>query len=378
MQRDVLSQPALAAYADRVVFAATDTDREDNAAFLAAYPVKLWPTFFVIDAATEVPLAVHPGSMSLDETRAFLDEALAARDPARADDPQVKALLTAHAALSAGQNVAAAGAYADAARLPGPRRTEAILGGLRAAADPAGCVAFGLEHLRDVTTGGAPGDVAAALLSCAQKLPASAPARNDATAQVKARLQELALHPAPGASVDDRADVLDQLASLHDAAGDKASFTAAHTARLALLEDDAAKAGSVDGARVHDYARMNSYLALGRGDDAVKMLRERTTQLPKSYEAWARLASTLHKLGRHDEAGAALEQALALSYGTRRLRYLTLRADIAAAQKDTAGERAALQAVVDDGARLPRALGANGVIAQARERLQKATAPTQP
>lgn len=371
MQRDVLSKPALAAYADRVVFVAVDTDREENAAFLSAYPVQLWPTFYVIDAATEVPLAVHPGSMSLDETLAFLDGALAARDPARASDPQVKALLTAHAALAGGKMTQAALAYAEAAHLPGPRRTEAILGGLRAFPDPAACVVFGITHLRDVDHGGAPGDVAAGLLSCAEKLPAAAPARKNATALVTTRLQELADHPAAGASVDDRADVLDQLADLRDAAGDKAAFAAAHEARLKLLEEDAAQAASVDGARVHDYARMNSYLALGRGDDAVKMLTERTQQLAKSYEAWARLASTLHKLGRDDDAKRAVDQAIALSYGTRRLRYLTLRADIAAAKKDVAAERAALTQLVDDGAKLPPALGAEGVLKTARERLAK-------
>ena len=369
MQRDVLSKPALAAWADRVVFVAVDTDREENAAFLAKHPIKLWPTFFVIDAATEVPLAVHPGSMSLDETLAFIDGALAARAPAGATDPQAKALLTAHAALSAGQMVPAALAYAEAAHLPGPRRTEAILGGLRAFADPAECVVFGIEHLRDVDSGGAPGDVAGLLLSCAERLPADSAARKNAAAQVKARLQELAEHPARGASVDDRADVLDQLADMHEAAGDKAGFTAAHEARLKLLEDDAAQAGSVDGARVHDYARMNSYLALGRGDDAVKMLSERTSQLPKSYEAWARLASTQHKLGREDDANRACDQAIALSYGTRRLRYLTLRADIAAARKDVDAERAALTQLVDDGAKLPPALGAEAIVKPARERL---------
>jgi predicted Zn-dependent protease len=116
---------------------------------------------------------------------------------------------------------------------------------------------------------------------------------------------------------------------------------------------------------------MNSYLALSRGDDAVKLLSERTTQLPESYEAWARLASTLHKLGRHGEANRACDRAIALSYGTRRLRYLTLRADIAAAQNDAVAERAALQQVIDDGAKLPPALGAAAVVEQARERLAR-------
>jgi thiol-disulfide isomerase/thioredoxin len=369
MQRDVLSQPALARFEDRVVFVAVDTDREENAAFLAAYPVKLWPTFFVLDAASEAPLAVHPGSMSLAEMVRFLEGALVARDAATTTDPQAQALLAAHAAVSAGQPSTAAAAYARAAQLPGPRRTEAILGGLRAFPDPAACVVFGIEHLHNVHEGGAAGDVAANLLSCAAKLPPDAPARHNATARATARLVELRSTPAVGASVDDRADVLALLADRYKEDGDTAAFTAAHTERLKLLEDDAAQAKSIDDARVHDYARMNSYLALGRGGDAVKMLTERTTQLPRSYEAWARLSSTLFKLGRLDEARVAVERAIALSYGTRRLRYLDLRADIAAARKDPADERAALQLLVDDGGKLPRALGAESLVQTARARL---------
>jgi thiol-disulfide isomerase/thioredoxin len=375
MQRDVLTRPALAAFSDRVIFVAVDTDRPENAAFLARFPVALWPTFFLLDPADETPWAVHPGSMSLQETVRFIDDALAARDPAKAADPQTRALRAAHAALAAGEGDKAAGLYIEAATAAGPRRTEAILGALRALPSPKHCVAFGLAHLRDVDHGGAPGDVAAAVLSCAGDLPAGDAARTQATDVVKARLLELAATPAAGASVDDRADVLATLAGLHDDAGDQAASRAVHQARLALLEEDAARADSVEGARVHDYARMNSYLALGRGDDAVAMLTQRTQQLPTSYEAWARLASTLHKLGRHDDAWVAVDRAIALAYGTRRLRYLTLKADIAAARKDIAGERAALQQLGDDGDRLPAALGAAAMVQKARARLQALPTP---
>jgi thiol-disulfide isomerase/thioredoxin len=375
MQREVLTRPALAAFSDRVVFVAVDTDRPENAAFLTRFPVSLWPTFFVVDPTNEVPLAVHPGSMSLDETVRFVDVALAARDPAKAADPQTRALRAAHAAVAAGEGDKAAGHYIEAATAAGPRRTEAMLGALRALPSPKDCVAFGLSHLRDVDHGGAPGDVAAAVLSCARDLPAGDPDRTKATAVLQTRLLELAATPAAGASVDDRADVLATLAGLHDDAGDQAAARAVHQARLALLEEDAARADSVEGARVHDYARMNSYLALGRGDEAVGMLMQRTQQLPTSYEAWARLAFTLHKLGRQDEAWVAVDKAIALSYGTRRLRYLTLKADIAAARKDVAGERAALQQLGDDGDRLPAALGAAATVQKARARLQALPTP---
>jgi thiol-disulfide isomerase/thioredoxin len=369
MQQEVLAQPALAAFADRIVFAAADTDREENAPFLAIHPVTMWPTFFLLDPQSNTPVAVRPGAMSLGQTLSFLETGLSARDPSTAVDPQTKALWAGHQAMQASSLAQAAAAYAEAARLPGRRRTEAILGGFRALSDPSACVAFGLEHLRDVEEGGAAGDIAASLLACARKLPATDERRAVAVSAVVTRWEELAQRPAASSSVDDRADVLAQLATLRQEAGDTQAAAAIHEARLRLLEAAAAQASTPQAARVHDYARMNSYLALGRGDQAVAMLVERTRQLPQSYEAWARLASTLHKLGRQNEAEVAVERAVALAYGTRRLRYLTLHADIAAARHDLAGERAALQRLVDDGNRLPRALAADDLVRAATERL---------
>lgn len=383
MQRDVLARPALARLTDRVVFVAVDTDRAENVDFLARHPVRVWPTFFVLDPNADAPLAVRPGSMSLEETIAFVEGALAARDPTRTADPQALALSLAHAA-GARQDTRQAGEhFLTAASHPGPRRAEAILGAMRVLEDPARCVGFGLQHLRDVIQGGAPGDVAASVMACAVRLPHDAPLRREATGRVKERLLELVARPPPGAAVDDRADVLAQLAELHEASGDRAAFVGTHEARLKLLEEDARLATTVEAARVHDYARMGSYLALGRGDAAVTMLVERTRQLPSSYEAWARLASTLFKLGRHAEARAAADKAVDLSYGARRLRYLTLRADIAAGEQDVAAERAALRRIVAEvetesssAALQVKVQGADGLVTLARQRLERLATTT--
>ena len=145
--------------------------------------------------------------------------------------------------------------------------------------------------------------------------------------------------------------------------GDKAAATAAHVTRLKLLKDDAAKATTPKQAQVHDYARLNSLLALGRGDDAVALFQQRVWELPGEYEPWARLASTFFKLDRCPLAAPVVQQAIALSYGTRRLRYRLLAADIAHKLNDVAGERAALQALVQEAATLPPAL-ADAALAQ--------------
>ncbi len=374
MQRDVLGDPALKAYEDRVVFAAVDTDRASSASFVARYPLKAWPTLFVIDPSSGAALAEHGGSLSLVELERFLDEALRARDPSVAKEPQVKEVLAGHAAMAKKDYAAAAAHYVAAAALPGPRVREAALGAMRAySADKgdAACVDFGEKNAaRMEGASSSAGDFSYYLYACADRL--KDPAKKKAGLQAaRALLEEVTGKPAAGASVDDVADALDVLAEVAKDQGDDAAFKAAHQKRLALLEADAAAQKTAEAARVHDYARMNSYLALGRGDDAVKMLRERTQQLPKSYEAWARLGQVFHALKRDDDALPAVQNAVTLSYGPRRLRYLSLLADVDAARGDKAGEKKALMDLVDAGENLPDAQRNDAAVAAARERLAK-------
>lgn len=375
MQREVLEQPALAALADRVEFVAVDTDRVENAAFLARFPVTLWPTFFVLDPARPdgPPLAVHPGSGTLEELLALVRGGLAARStPDDADRRLDEALASVHAAGAEPASVAAAWDRALALAPAGhPRRGELLrrAAWARVKGEPAACVGFIERHRAEVTTGGAPGDLEAALLSCAGRL--GGDAQRAARERARARLRTLVQDPPVGAAVDDRADTMATLAELEETLGDHAAAVALHEQRLRLLEDDAKKAGTEKGAQVHDYARLNSLLFLGRGDDAVALLQARARALPDDYEPPARLASALFRLKRHDEAKVAATTAIDKSYGPRRLRYLLLLADIEAARGDAAAARAALLRLVDDGAALPETMRPTGLLDDARRRLAK-------
>jgi thiol-disulfide isomerase/thioredoxin len=357
MQRDVLSKPALAAYADRVVFVAVDTDRPENAAFLSRFVVKLWPTFFAIGSDGERVLGVHPGSMDVQETTAFLDDAIRVAHAAAIDGPE-RALLEAHAALGRADTTTALAKYTEASATPWARRTEAIMGAMRVLSttkDYGGCMRFGLSLLRAVDRGGAPGDLAGSVLACAEKLD-DKKVLAETLPVLRARFEELVKSPPAGSAVDDKADVLATLADIEESLGNADAVKAAHVKRLALLEADAAAATTPKQAQVHDYARLNSLMALGRGAEAVALFEQRTKELPDDYEPAARLASTLFKLDRFAEADVAVEKAIALSYGTRRLRYRLLQADIAAKLKDVGKERAALEAIVAENAKLPAAL----------------------
>jgi thiol-disulfide isomerase/thioredoxin len=374
MQREVLEQPALGALADRVEFVAVDTDRVENAAFLARFPVSLWPTFFVLDPARPdgPPLAVHPGSGTIDELLGLVQAGLSARSGDDASRQLDDALA---AATTSGSDAAAVAAAWDKvlalAPVGHPRRGELLrrAAWARVKGDPSTCVAFIEAHRAEVRSGGAPGDLEAALLSCAARL--AGEAQRAARAGARARLRALVQTPPAGAAVDDRADTMATLADLEETLGDHAAAVALHEQRLRLLEDDAKKAGTEKGAQVHDYARLNSLLFLGRGDEAVALLKARAQALPDDYEPPARLASALFRLKRYDEAKAAATRAIDLAYGPRRLRYLLLLTDIETARGDVIAARAALQRLIDDGAALPPAMQPFGVIDDAKARLQK-------
>ncbi|MDD5307192.1 MAG: thioredoxin family protein [Deltaproteobacteria bacterium] len=374
MQRDVLHDPRLARYEDRVVFAAIDTDRPEAASFLVRFPLKGWPGLFVIDPQTDQALALHAGSLSFPEFEKLLDDALATRDPRNASEPQVKAILEGHAAMGRKDYASAARHYEDAVAAGGPRLPEAALGAMRALfarEDLAGCIDFGMRTLGAFRTSSSSADVIAYVVACARRLKEGDPKRIAALFAARAALEPLTTAPPPGASVDDKADALAVLADIAEMQKDEAARKAAHEKRLELLEADVAAQKDVEHARIHDYARMTSYLALGRGDEAVKMLKERTSQLPGSYEAWARLASAYHEIKRDDDAIPAVQKAIELSYGPRRLRYLTLLADILAAQKDVSGERKTVQALIDDAEKLPPGQRDDATIATAKDRLAK-------
>jgi tetratricopeptide (TPR) repeat protein len=127
-------------------------------------------------------------------------------------------------------------------------------------------------------------------------------------------------------------------------------------------------------AATFDYARMNIYLATGRGEKAVAMLTERCKQMPDNYEPHGRLAQVLSSLGRYDEALVAIESALGKVKGPRRIRYLTMQADILAALRNTAREREVVKELVAAYEALPPSAKANpnnaSGLAEAKQRLR--------
>ena len=379
MQAYVLNDPSLRPLAARVVFAAIDTDKPSSAAFLERHEVKAWPTFFVLDPAKDRVLGYWSGSGSVGEMRGLIEESLAILADSAPKDEASRAFAEARRAHAAGELANAAKAYEMAVNRSAaawPNRSAAILGMIQAlhgAKAWDACARAGVAHLGEITGAALPADASSYLLDCADHL-AKGPDRDAAQAAALARLRAVTAHPPEGSTVDDRADALGTLAEGLEASGDAAAATKAQETRLALLEAAARAATTPDEAHTFDYLRANTYVALGRPDEAVRMLEQRERELPTSYEPPARLASVLFKIGKLPEAQAAIERAIGHAYGPRRLRYLELRADIQKKRGDAAGELATLREEVKGYEALPPGQASPASLADARGRLAEAEA----
>lgn len=377
MKNFVLSDPSLRPLAARAVFAAVDTDRPQNAAFLERHKLAAWPTFFVIDPSRDVVLGYWVGASSVREMREFIESSLDKGEQGKT--PADRAFAVAQAAHAAGDLAKAASAYQRAlegAPEAWPRRSAALLGWMAALAgakQPAACARLGRAHLAEVSGAAAPADFSSLLLRCARDLPDGSE-RTAARAAALARLREVTSRPPAEASVDDRSDALDILSEGLRELGDKAGAAAAQEARLALMERAAREARSPEEAQTFDYGRASAYLALGRVDEAIRMLQERERQMPGSYEPPARLASALFKAKRLGEALDAVDRALALSYGLRKVSYLKLRSAIQAAAGDRAGAIATLRREVEGYLELPPGQASPERLGDARRRLAEAEA----
>lgn len=351
MKNFVLPDPALVPLREQLVFAAVDSDREQNAAFMDRYAVNVWPTLFVLEPERGDVVSLWQGSASVNELRTFLQEAVDSLQADHAPDGPMAAMIAAKKAHAVADWPQAAAQYQRAIDRGGvdwPRRSEALAGLVFAEYRQAHwtrCAQLGADHAASVEGAAVPADLSWVVLDCAAEVKAPQ-LRDRARKAALARLKRHTDDPPASASVDDRSDALNIYAGALAKAGDQNGARAARQKQIALLEAAAAKAPGPQEAATFDYARMGAYLALGRGRDAVAMLRQRREQLPDSYEPAARLAQALIAMRQDREAVEPLEDAVEKSYGPRKLGYLATLAELRGRLGDGPGKKKALEALL--------------------------------
>src|SRR5471032_959154 len=114
MRAFVFTDKALGRQAGRFVWLSINTEKRENAVVLAKYPVQAWPSFYVIDPASEKVALRYVGGATVPQLQRILDDgALAAghgRDGRKPDEWLAKS----DAFYSTGENKEAAEAYRTA------------------------------------------------------------------------------------------------------------------------------------------------------------------------------------------------------------------------------------------------------------------------
>lgn len=336
MRAFVLTDRALAPLADDFVWLAVDTEKPENAAFVAKYTNRVFPTLWVIDAARDEAVMRWEGTATAPE----LVELLSA---SKAKDATTLAFVRANHDAARGDLAEAERGYREVLAAPPAhahraRAVEALAGIFAQKKSWRTCTALALEEHPRLP----PGTSRAVLL--VQGLECAAEEKDPrAIAALEKVVLEAANDPNPRVLPDDRSALFEAAVDLHEKAQDAAGAKAVAAKWAAYLEREASTAPTPAARAVYDAHRVNAYLALDEPLRAVPMLTASERDFPGDYNPPARLARVYLDAKKLDEAKQAVDRAGDRVYGPRSLRVFALAADIAAARGDRPGERAALE-----------------------------------
>lgn len=342
----VLTDPTLASLADDFVWLSVDTERDVNAEWIARHPHSALPTLWVIDPATDRPILKWAGTATASELRELLTVAIgdarrSAESPAMA---ATAAFVRGNRALAAGDAETAEKehrAALAAAPKDHPHRArivEALVTQLALRKQSGPCAELAAAEAGGMANGTSRASVIVAGLGCAR----------DAVKNVEVELLlDLALRDAAARDghllADDRSALYEEAVTTKSERGDAAGAHELAAEWATFLEGEAARAQTRDARASLDPLRLGAYLALGEPARAVPMLVQSEKDFPDDYNPPARLGRVYLEMKRLDDADKAADRAVARVYGPRAMRVFALKADIAKARGDRAGETKALE-----------------------------------
>jgi tetratricopeptide (TPR) repeat protein len=372
MRAYVFTDKALTKHAGQFVWLSIDTEKPQNAAFVHKYPIRAWPSFYVIDPASEKITLRWVGGATVAELDKLFGEA--SRSPGRTGTASA-ALQRADALYSDGKYEASIAPYREAIQsLPKTspsyvRAVEALLFSLSASDQAAECVAVARKNLPSVRSTPAAAVLAGSGLDCALGLPPEAAGRAASVTEFEADARQVLADPKLRLVADDRSALY---SSLFDARRDARDEEGAHRVALqwvADLDAMAAAAKTPEQLTALDPNRYAAYQAAGEIEKAIPMLERSEKDFPDDYNPPARLSSAYLKLKKYDQALACNDRALARVYGPRRLRVLATRADIYTGMGDSAAARQTRQDALAYAEALPEGQRSESAIASLKKEL---------
>jgi len=380
MRAYVFTDAALTKRAGQFVWLSIDTEKAGNAEFLKKYPIKAWPSFYVIDPARETIVLRWVGGATVAELGKLFDEG---RRSVRGGGATT-ALARADALYSEGKYTESIPGYEEALKtLPKtsrsyPRAVESLLFAFSYSKRPAPCVEVAREAFPSLRGSVAGASVAGSGLDCALKLPPNAPGRADAIGAFEKDVRAILSDPTIVLAADDRSALYGSLVDAREAAKDEAG---AHATALEWVADlDAAEraAKTPEQRTALDPNRLNAYEAADEIERAVPMLLRSEKDFPQDYNPPARLALVYLKLKRYDDALAASDRALERVYGPRKLRVFAVRADIYTGMGNGAAARKTVEDALSYAEGLPEGQRSEAAIDSLRKQVGEFSAAGDP
>lgn len=364
MWAHVLSDARLVKQAGRFVWLTVDAEKERNAGFAERFAISGYPTFLVVDPATEKPVLRWPGSASVKQFERLLDDARVARRAAGGAGPEA-ALARADRANAEDRVDEAVAGYREALAQGGaawsrrPRAVESLVLALQGAGRDEECAAVAGTDGAALPRGSSFANAVATGLGCALGADAGAPWRPAALERLEPLVRQAS--GLPDLLADDRAALLQTLADARQEAGDARASRAALTRLWRFLEAEARRTPSAELRASLDSWRVSAAIGLGRPALAVPALRASERALPDDYNPPARLALLYREAKRYPEAVAEADRALARAYGPRKLRVYDLKASSQERAGDRAGQERTLAEAVAFAATLPETQAKGGI-----------------
>ncbi len=375
MRAFVFTDKALGRQAGRFVWLSINTEKKENAPVLAKYPVKVWPSFYVIDPATEKIVLRWVGGATVPQMVRVLDDGAKAAAGSSAPGP---ALADADRFYAEGKYPEAAAGYRKALETmkPGaasyPRVVESLLFALSSSSQREACAAVARDaypHLRGTPSAA---NVAGSGLDCALSMKEGDPGKAALVAALAANAREVVDGPKTGLAADDVSALYGSLADERDAAKDEAGAKKVLESWAAYLEGQAAKAKSPTERTVFDAHLTSVCLALGQPERVVPALLASEKDFPDDYNPPQRLALAYAAAKKYDEALAASDRAMARAYGPRKLVVYRTRVDILTKKGDPAAAKKTLGEMLAYAEALPAEQRSERSIAAIRKQLEAA------
>ena len=372
MRAYVFTDPTLTRRAGQFVWLSIDTEKAQNAPFTKKYPIRAWPSMYVIDPVSEKIVLRWVGGATVAELdKLFDDGRKAMSQPAVSTESLAKA----DALFSDGKYEESIPEYRAALKtLPKTspsyaRAVESLLYDYTVARQHAECATLARSSMPAVRGSAAAAVVAQAGLDCSLSLPAAGPDRAAGIAAFEKDSRAVLADPKLHLAADDRSALYSSLYDARDDAHDPEGARRVAREWVADLDAAAGAAKTPEQWTSLDPNRLNAYQAAGEIEKAIPMLERSEKDFPEDYNPPARLALVYLTLKRYDEALKASDQAMAKVYGPRKLRVYAVRADIYTAMGNEAAARKTVQDALAFAEALPPGQRSEATIAALRNQL---------